>query len=292
MAATTTTTMSDGQRSMTGEDFRRYTRRVILHVVLIFFTILFLVPVYLVVVTSLKNPAEINLETTWDVPTNPYWASYSEVVDAFGPRLGNSAVLVVGATALSAIMGSLNGYVLSKWRIPGEAVFYPLILFGMFIPYQAILIPLFEFMRDIDLYGGIPGLIVIHTVYGLPITTLIFRNFYVEIPTEMLESAAIDGAGFFALYRDIVFPLSIPGFVVVVIWQFTQIWNEFLFAVTMTNTSSEPITVGLAQLAGGEAVQWNLPMAGAIVAALPPLLIYIILGRYFIRGLLAGSIKG
>jgi glucose/mannose transport system permease protein len=162
----------------------------------------------------------------------------------------------------------------------------------MFIPYQAILIPLFEFMSDIKLYGGIPGLVLIHTVYGLPITTLIFRNFYIDIPDEMLEAAAIDGADFFRIYTEVIFPLSIPGFVVVIIWQFTQIWNEFLFAVTMTTQEYQPITVGLAQLAGGEAVQWNLPMAGALIAALPPLLIFIILGRYFIRGLLAGSIKG
>jgi glucose/mannose transport system permease protein len=182
--------------------------------------------------------------------------------------------------------------VLSKWRIPGERVLFPLILFGMFIPYQAILIPLFEFMRSVGLYGGVPGLILIHSVYGLPITTLIFRNFYVDIPDEMLEAAAIDGADFFRIYTDVVFPLSIPGFVVVVIWQFTQIWNEFLFAVTMTSADAQPITVGLAQLAGGEAVKWNLPMAGAIVAALPPLVVYIVMGRYFIRGLLAGSVKG
>ncbi|MFW5772426.1 MAG: carbohydrate ABC transporter permease, partial [Phototrophicaceae bacterium] len=180
----------------------------------------------------------------------------------------------------------------AKWRLPGENFLFPLMLFGMFIPYQAILIPLFELMRDIGLYGGIPGLILIHVVYGLPITTLIFRNFYVNIPDDLLESASIDGAGFWNIYTKIVLPLSVPGFVVVVIWQFTQIWNEFLFAVTMTSSANQPITVGLAQLAGGEAVQWNLPMAGAVVAALPPLLVYMVMGRYFIRGLLAGSIKG
>lgn len=278
--------------TMTADDFRRYTVRVVLYVVLILLTLSFLVPVYLVLVTSLKDPAVINLENTWQLPETIYWQSYSEVIEEFGPRIQNSVTLVIGATILSSVMGSLNGYVFSKWRIPGENLLFPLVLFGMFIPYQAILIPLFEFMRDINLYGGIPGLIIIHTVYGLPITSLIFRNFYVDIPNEMLESGTIDGAGFWGLYRHIVFPLSIPGFVVVVIWQFTQIWNEFLFAVTMTNTDSQPITVGLAQLAGGEAVKWNLPMAGAIVAALPPLIIYIILGRYFIRGLLAGSIKG
>jgi glucose/mannose transport system permease protein len=276
----------------TAKEFRRYTARTFVYIALILMTIIFLLPVYIVVVTSLKDPAVINLATTWQPPESPYWQSYGEVVDAFGSRLGNSVTLVIAATVLSAILGSLNGYVFAKWKIPGAKFLFPLMLFGMFIPYQAILIPLFEFMRDIGLYGGIPGLVLIHVVYGLPITTLIFRNFYVEIPDEMLEAAAIDGANFFQIYTQVVFPLSIPGFVVVIIWQFTQIWNEFLFAVTMTSTEYEPITVGLAQLAGGEAVKWNLPMAGAIVAALPPLVIYIILGRYFIRGLLAGSIKG
>lgn len=277
---------------MTSNEMKRYTARVAIYVVLAIFTIVFLTPVYLVVITALKDPSTINLATTWNLPESLYFQSFGEVIEAFGPRLQNSVSLVIAATALSSVLGSLNGYVFSKWRIPGEKILFPLVLFGMFIPYQAILIPLFEFMRSVNLYGGIPGLVIIHTVYGLPITTLIFRNFYMEIPDEMLEAGAIDGADFWGLYRHVVFPLSIPGFVVVVIWQFTQIWNEFLFAVTMTNTDSQPITVGLAQLAGGEAVKWNLPMAGAIVAALPPLIIYIILGRYFIRGLLAGSIKG
>jgi len=162
----------------------------------------------------------------------------------------------------------------------------------MFIPYQAILIPLFQFLRDVGLYGSLAGLILTHIIYGLPITTLIFRNFYAEIPDEMLDAAKIDGAGFFGIYARVIFPLSVSGFVVVVIWQFTQIWNEFLFAVTLTRPSSQPITVALAELAGGQAVQWNLPMAGSVLAALPTLLIYIVLGRYFIRGLLAGSVKG
>jgi glucose/mannose transport system permease protein len=165
-------------------------------------------------------------------------------------------------------------------------------LFGMFIPYQSILIPLFQFIRNVNLGGSLTGLILAHAVYGLPITTLIFRNFYTEVPTEMLEAGMIDGAGFFGLYFRIVFPLSLPGFVVVIIWQFTQIWNEFLFAITLTSEKFNPITVKLALLAGGEAVNWNLPMAGAVLAALPTLLVYIVLGRYFIRGLFAGSVKG
>lgn len=272
-----------------GTKFRQYTLRTALHIALIVGTIIFLLPIFVVVNTSLKAPAAINLATTWHLPAEIHWQSYVEAIEEFGPRIWNSITLVTNATLLSAIIGSLNGYVLSKWRIYGERILFPLILLGMFIPYQGVLIPLFEFMRAARLYGGIPGLIIIHTIYGLPITTLIFRNFYVDIPDEMLEAAAIDGAGFWDIYTQIVLPLSVSGFVVVIIWQFTQIWNEFLFAVTMTTGASEPITVGLAQLAGGEAVHWNLPMAGAVIAALPPLIVYLILSRYFIRGLLAGS---
>jgi glucose/mannose transport system permease protein len=274
-----------------GVKFRRYTIRTAIYIALIVGTVIFLLPIFVVLNTSFKNPATITLATTWRLPDQIYWQSYAEAIDKFGPRIWNSITLVTNSTILSAVIGSLNGYVLSKWRITGERILFPLILLGMFIPYQAILIPLFEFMRDVRLYGGIPGLIIIHTIYGLPITTLIFRNFYVDIPDEMLEAAAIDGAGFWDIYTRIVFPLSVSGFVVVIIWQFTQIWNEFLFAVTMTTGDSEPITVGLAQLAGGEAVKWNLPMAGAVVAALPPIIVYVILSRYFIRGLLAGSLK-
>jgi glucose/mannose transport system permease protein len=283
--------MTDFTAAYTGTKFRRYAVRTTLYITLIVGMAIFLLPIFVVINTSFKDPASINLATTWHLPARIHWQSYSEVIEEFGPRIWNSVTLVTNSTLLSSILGSLNGYVLSKWRIRGEKILFPLILFGMFIPYQAILIPLFEFMRDIQLYGGIPSLVVVHSIYGLPITTLIFRNFYTEIPDEMLEAAAIDGAGFFEIYRRIVFPLSISGFVVVIIWQFTQIWNEFLFAVTLTTGASEPITVGLAHLAGGEAVQWNLPMAGAVVAALPPIIVYVIMSRYFIRGLLAGSIK-
>ncbi len=266
--------------------------RWLVYLLLVVAALFYLLPIYLVVVTSLKAPADIGLQSTWQLPPTWNWSSFREAWDAFAPQLRNSLMLTVTATLGSAILGSLNGYVLSKWRFPGANIVFPLILFGMFIPYQSILIPLFQFLSDIGLYGSLWGLILTHVVYGLPITTLIFRNFYAEIPDEMLEAGKIDGAGFFGLYWRIVFPLSVSGFVVVIIWQFTQVWNEFLFAVTLTSQQTQPITVGLANLAGGQAVDWNLPMAGAILAALPTLLIYIVLGRYFIRGLLAGSVKG
>jgi glucose/mannose transport system permease protein len=277
---------------MTTFQVQRILWRTTVYILLFLMAMIFLLPLYVVVVTALKEPIEIRVERAWDFPTHLYWQSFTDAWRELRPQFQNSLVLTINATALSAVIGSLNGYVLAKWRIPGEKILFPLMLFGMFIPYQAILIPLFAFLRDIGLSGGLPGLILVHVVYGLPITTLIFRNFYVQIPDEILEASAIDGAGFFNIYGRVVFPLSLPAFVVVVIWQFTQIWNEFLFAVMLTSNDTAPITVPLAELAGGEAVQWNFPMAGAIIAALPTMLVYIIMGRYFIRGLLAGSVKG
>ena len=271
---------------------RKFSWRWLMYVLLITGVVMFLVPIYMVVVTALKQPADINLSTTWQLPRVWNWASFQQAWVAFLPKLKNSFILTIIASLVSAMIGSLNGYVLSKWSFQGSKLMFSLMLFGMFIPYQSVLIPLFSFVKAIGLYGTIWGLIVVHVIYGLPITTLIFRNYYVDVPDSLVEATSIDGAGFFAIYRYVIFPLSVPGFVVVIIWQFTQIWNEFLFAVTLSKTASQPITVALAQLAGGEAVKWNLPMAGALLAALPTLLVYIIFGRYFIRGLLAGSVKG
>ncbi|HEX2906159.1 MAG TPA: carbohydrate ABC transporter permease [Phototrophicaceae bacterium] len=266
--------------------------RILIYGLLIFFAILFLIPVYMVLVTSFKSIDQVSISTMWKLPTSLTFESFQRALEKLLPNLLNSLMLVVPATALSAMLGSINGYVLSKWSFRGANIIFPLMLFGMFIPYQAILIPLVQFLQSISLYGSIAGLILVHVVYGIPITTLIFRNYYAEVPTEMLEAGAIDGAGFFGQYWWIVLPISAPGFVVVIIWQFTQIWNEFLFGVTLTGPTSQPITVALQNLAGSQIVEWNVQMAGAFLTALPTLLVYILLGRYFIRGLLAGSIKG
>jgi glucose/mannose transport system permease protein len=266
--------------------------RILIYAVLIIFAVLFLIPVYMVLTTSFKSIDQVNITTMWNLPTGFTLESFIRAFERLRPNFVNSVLLVVPATLLSAVLGSMNGYVLSKWAFRGANILFPLMLFGMFIPYQAILIPLVQFMQKIGMYGSLIGLIVVHIVYGLPITTLIFRNYYAEVPTEMLEAGAIDGAGFFGLYWHILLPISLPGFVVVIIWQFTQIWNEFLFGVTLTNTGSQPITVALQNLAGSQIVEWNVQMAGAFLTALPTLLVYILLGRYFIRGLLAGSIKG
>jgi glucose/mannose transport system permease protein len=266
--------------------------RILLYATLIGLSILFLIPVYMVVVTSFKSLDQVSLTTMWDFPTRFTTSSISKAADRLAPNFYNSITLVIPATVISAVAGSLNGYVFAKWRFPGANLLFTLMLFGMFIPYQAILIPLVKFLQSIGLYGSIWGLVLTHTVYGLPITTLIFRNYYAKIPSELLEAGKLDGGGFFELYTYIIFPLSMPAFVVVIIWQFTQIWNEFLFGVTLTSVDSRPVTVALQNLSGSQIVEWNVQMAGAFLTALPTLLVYILLGRFFIRGLLAGSIKG
>jgi glucose/mannose transport system permease protein len=268
------------------------TSRIATYSVLSLFSILFLLPVYVVLATSLKSLDAITLNTMWSLPRSFDFTGYKEAFSRLAPNLWNSMLLVIPATLLSALLGSLNGYVIAKWKFKGSELIFTLILFGMFIPYQSILIPLIQFMQQIGLYNSIAGLVLVHVIYGMPITTLIFRNFYAGLPNEIIESAQIDGTGFFGIYRYIIFPLSITGFVVVGIWQFTNIWNEFLFAVTLTTQSQQPIMVALQNLSGSQIVQWNVQMAGAVLAALPTLLVYILLGRYFIRGLLAGSIKG
>lgn len=260
--------------------------------ILILLSVFFLLPVYVMVTTSLKPVSEATLAQMWELPSRIDLTSYGIAFEKLEPHLLNTLYLVIPATILSALLGSLNGYILSKWQFTGSNTLFALILFGMFIPYQSILIPLIQFLQKIQLYNTIPGLILVHVVYGIPITTLIFRNFYANIPREVVEAAQLDGNGIWGIYRRIILPLSISGFVVVGIWQFTQIWNEFLFAITITNTSQQPIMVALQNLSGSQIVQWNIQMAGALMAAVPTLLVYIFLGKYFIRGLLAGSLKG
>ena len=260
--------------------------------VLVAFAAFFLLPVWVMLITGLKPFDQVNLATMWELPSGIYLDNFIAAFDALGPNLLNSVLLAVPAAILSSLLGSMNGSILSKWRFPGSDVIFTLFLFGMFIPYQSILIPLVQFMSTINLVGGIPGLILVHVVYGIPITTLIFRNYYATLPMEVVESARIDGAGFFGVYRHLALPLSAPGFAVVLIWQFTNIWNEFLFAIILTRPDAWPVTVALNNLAGTQIVEWNVQMAGALLAALPTLVVYIVLGRFFLRGLMAGALKG
>ncbi len=260
---------------------------------LVIAALFYLTPIYVLLVTALKPLKDVSVSTMWNLPIHFSSSGFAGAFQKLWPNMKNSFILVIPATLISAFLGSINGYIFSKVRFRGDNLIFTLILFGMFIPYQSILFPLIQFLQKIHLYGSIGGLIFANTVYGLPITTLIFRNYYMDVPNELIEAAHIDGTGIFGAYWRVLVPLSIPAFVVVVIWQFTNIWNEFLFAVTVTSDpTKQPITVALVNLAGSQVVEWNVQMAGALLAALPTLLVYILLGKYFIRGLLAGSVKG
>jgi glucose/mannose transport system permease protein len=272
---------------------KRITVNVLFYLLLLVMVVFFLLPVYLMVLTGLKPISQVDLKTMWNLPVGGihienFIAGYKQLA----PNLRNSLVMVIPEAMLSSLLGSLNGYLLSKWKFRGSNIIFTLILFGMFIPYQSILIPLVKFMQYIKLYGDIPGLVLVHIIYGIPITTLIFRNYYAGIGTEIIEASRIDGASLLGIYRHIMLPLSAPSFAVVIIWQFTQAWNEFLFAVILTNQSHWPVTVALNNLAGSQLVQWNVLMAATFLAALPTLLVYIFLGRFFLRGLMAGALKG
>ncbi len=251
----------------------------------------YLIPMYVMLVTGFKSFAEIDLTKMWNLPKGIAFDNYIEAFKQLSPYLKNSFLMVIPATLISSMLGSINGFVLAKWKFRGSDIIFPFILFGMFIPYQSIIIPLVQFMRAIGLTGLI-GLAVAHIIYGIPITTLTFRNYYASLPQELLEAGKIDGATMLGIYRHILLPISIPSFVVVLIWQFTSAWNDFLFAVILTGNREWPVTVALNNMAGSQIISWNLQMAGSFLAALPTLLVYIFLGRYFLRGLLAGSLKG
>ncbi|MDQ4029528.1 MAG: carbohydrate ABC transporter permease [Actinomycetota bacterium] len=267
-------------------------RRLLVYAALVALAAFFLLPVYVLGMTSMKPFEEADLSRMWEPPSELAFSGIDRAWAALSPNLANSFYLVLPATAISALIGSVNGYVLSKWRFRGANVVFPLLLFGMFIPYQSILIPLVRFLQEVGLYGSIKGLVLVHVVYGIPITTLIFRNYYAAFPDDLAEAARVDGASIFGIYRRVFLPLSLPGFAVVGIWQFTNIWNDFLFAVTVTpNPAAQPVTVAVQNLAGSQIVEWNVQMAGALLAALPTLVVFVFLGRFFLRGLLAGALK-
>jgi glucose/mannose transport system permease protein len=262
-------------------------------IILLLFAAFFLMPIYVMVVTGLKQSQNVSLSTMWQLPTQLSGGGFAEAWRRLLPNLGNSLQMTIPATVISSIIGAINGYIFSKWKFRGANTLFSFLVFGMFIPYQSILIPLIQFLEQIKLYGTIWGLVLVHVVYGLPICSLIFRNFFANIPGELVEAARIDGAGVVRIFLLVMLPLALPAFVVVGIFQFTNVWNDFLFGVTiLPNPNAQPVTVALNNLSGSYSVDWNVVMAGAVVVAMPTALIYILLGRFFVRGLLAGSVKG
>ncbi len=277
--------------------------RAVIYLVLGLFVLYFLAPLYVMVVTSLKTLDDIRLGGLMSLPAEatlaPWlkaWSSACVGIQCEGLRgfFWNSVQMTVPAVIISTLLGALNGYVLTKWKFPGANLVFALMLFGCFIPFQVVLMPMARTLGFLGLAGTVPGLILVHVVYGLGFTTLFFRNYYVSIPDELIKAATIDGAGFFTIFFRIMLPLSIPIIVVTVIWQFTQIWNDFLFGVSFSAGGGQPITVALNNIVNSSTgvKEYNLDMASAIITGLPTLLVYVLAGRYFIRGLTAGAVKG
>jgi glucose/mannose transport system permease protein len=270
---------------------------VLRYVVLYGLAVLFLMPVYVLVVTALKSPADVSVTRMWELPGAVSLRSFALAWPKVAGGLGNSVILAVPASLISSLLGCANGFVLAKWRFRGAGLVFPLILFGIFLPYQAVLIPLVQTMGaaglrgGADPTGGLRGLMLVHIIYGLPITTLIFRNYFVGLPASLVESAQVDGAGMLRTFVDIAIPLARPAFAVSIIWQFTSVWNDFLFGAVMTTRDSWPVTIALNNIAGGQSVPFDQAMAGALLACVPTVLVYVLLGRFFLRGLLAGALQ-
>jgi glucose/mannose transport system permease protein len=277
--------------------------RALIYSALILFAVYYLLPLYVMLVNSLKPLEEIrqggmlNLPQVWTIePWLQAWSTAQIGVQPTGlrPFFVNSILMVVPAVAISTIVGALNGYVLTKWQFRGSNVFFGLLLLSCFIPFQIVLIPMARILGALGLAGSLWGLILVHVVYGIGFTTLYFRNYYENFPTELVRAAQIDGASFFQIFYRILLPSSGPIIVVSVIWQFTNIWNDFLFGASFSGASTTPMTVALNNLVQSSTgvKEYNVHFAGAILAALPTLIVYIVSGRYFVRGLMSGAVKG
>jgi glucose/mannose transport system permease protein len=277
--------------------------RVLIYVLLVLVGLYYLAPLYVMITTSLKSLDEIRSSNLLALPMAPTTAAWGKAWDTactgvdcggLAPFFWNSLKMTIPAVLISTLIGSLNGYVLAHWRFRGSEALFAALMVGCFIPFQVVILPMARLLGMFDLANTTPGLIFVHIVYGIAFTTLFFRNYYVTVPEELVKAARIDGAGFFLTYRKIIFPLSLPIFMVCFIWQFTQIWNDFLFGVVFGGSDAKPVTVALNNLVNTSTgvTEYNVNMAAAIIAALPTLLVYILAGKYFVRGLTAGAVKG
>lgn len=263
----------------------------------------YLMPLWVMITTSLKPLDEIYGGSFIGIPQTftfeawgKAWSGACIGTDCTGlkPYFINSILMVVPAVFLSTGLGALNGYVLTKWKFKGANLVFGLMLFGCFLPFQAVILPMARVLGELGLAGSIWGLVLVHTVYGISFTTLFFRNYFVTIPDELVKAAQIDGAGFLRIFVSIMLPAALPIIVVSCIWQFTQIWNDFLFGVSFTSGGETPITVALNNIVNVTTgrKQYNVDMASAMIAAIPTLFVYVVAGRYFVRGLTAGAVKG
>ena len=277
--------------------------RLLVYGVLALATVFFLLPLYAMLVTSFKDAEQIRSSSLLALPAGLDWTAWGVAwqsactgVDCNGlrPFFWNSVAMAVPAVLISTLWGALNGYVLSLWKFRGSDVLFGLLLFGVFMPFQVVLLPMSQVLGMLGLSSSITGLVLVHCLAGLAGTTLFFRNYYAAIPKELVNAARMDGASFFQIFWRIVLPLSTPIIMVTLIWQFTNIWNDFLFGVVFSGTDSKPVTVGLNNLANtsSSVKAYNVDMAAAIIAGLPTMVIYVLAGKFFVRGLTAGAVKG
>ncbi len=287
----------------------RTLHRAIIYLVLIIAAMFFLLPLTAMLFTSFKTMPEITggpgFETStilspprvWSVEAwGLAWSSACIAIACEGLKsyFWNSLVMVTFAVLISVSLGAINGYVLSKWRFRGDNIIFGMLLFGCFIPFQIVLIPMARLLGILDISGTLGGLVFVHVCYGIPFATLFFRNYYVSIPDELISAGRMDGAGFWSIFLLILMPISWPIVVVAVIWQFTNVWNDFLFGASFAGADARPLMVALNNLVNTSTgtKAYNVDMAGAMIAALPTMLVYIVAGRYFVRGLTSGAVKG
>ena len=277
--------------------------RVVVYSVLVVAALLFLAPMYVMLVTSFKDADQIRAGNLMSLPTSLNWNSWQQAwnqactgVDCRGlqPYFWNSVRMAVPAVLISTAWGAVNGYVLSMWKFKGSDLLFGFLLFGVFMPFQVVLLPMSQVLGYLNLSSSISGLILVHCLAGMAGTTLFFRNYYTAIPQELVNAARLDGAGFWRIFWRIVIPMSTPILMVTLIWQFTNIWNDFLFGVAFSGADSKPITVGLNNMANttSSVKNYNVDMAAAVIAGLPTMLVYILAGQYFVKGLTAGAVKG
>jgi len=277
--------------------------RIAVYGVLLLAAFFFLAPLYVMLATSFKDAGEIRSGNLLSLPGALNfeawalaWSSACTGVDCRGlkPYFMNSVVMAVPAVLISTAWGAVNGYVLSMWRFRGSEVLFGFLLFGVFMPFQVVLLPMSQVLGFLGISSSIVGLILVHCQAGMAGTTLFFRNYYTAIPRELVNAARIDGAGFWRIFWRIVLPMSTPILMVTLIWQFTNIWNDFLFGVAFSGADSKPVTVGLNNMANttSSVKNYNVDMAAAIIAGLPTMLVYVLAGQYFVKGLTAGAVKG
>ncbi|MER2509019.1 MAG: carbohydrate ABC transporter permease [Amaricoccus sp.] len=278
-------------------------RNIMLYGTLVVVALYYLLPLYVMVVTSLKGMPEIRLGNIFSPPMEitfqPWVKAWAEACtglncDGLSRGFWNSVRITVPSVVLSIAIASVNGYALANWRFRGANTFFAILIFGAFIPYQVMLYPLVIMLREIGLYGSLTGLVIVHTIFGMPILTLLFRNYFSSVPEELFKAARVDGAGFWGIYFKIMLPMALPIFVVAIILQVTGIWNDFLFGVVYTKPGTYPMTVQLNNIVNSVqgVKEYNVNMAATIITGLVPLFIYFVSGRFFVRGIAAGAVKG